>query len=77
MFSFMEGQVTPEAFGDVDDYHYAQPSRSRGCGRIEKDCNPATVITNSETKDVFTKEGIEAIVLDEGSYQSKDFTIRA
>ena len=35
------------------------------------------VITNSETKDVFTKEGIEAIVLDEGSYQSKDFTIRA
>jgi hypothetical protein len=27
----------------------------------------AMVITNSETKDVFTKEGIEAIVLDEGN----------
>ncbi len=36
----------------------------------------AKVITNSETKDAFTKVGIEAIVLDEGSYQSKDFTIR-
>src|SRR5205823_6365777 len=37
----------------------------------------AMVITNNETKDAFAKECIEAIVLDEGSYQSKDFTIRA
>src|SRR5215831_7549790 len=32
---------------------------------------------NSETKDTLTRHGIESIKLDEGSYQSKDFTIRA
>ncbi len=41
------------------------------------DLGDAMVITKSETQDALTKEGIEAMVLDEGSYQSGDFTIRA
>ncbi|GAC1391886.1 MAG: hypothetical protein NVS4B11_17180 [Ktedonobacteraceae bacterium] len=37
----------------------------------------AKVITNTEGKAAFAKEQIEVLVLEEGNYQTKNFTIRA
>jgi L-ascorbate metabolism protein UlaG (beta-lactamase superfamily) len=80
MFSFMEGQVRPDAFRDVGTIIITHNHPDHvDVAALKKivELSGAKVITNSETKDAFAKEGIEAIVLDEGSYQSKDFTIRA
>jgi L-ascorbate metabolism protein UlaG (beta-lactamase superfamily) len=80
MFSFMEDQVTPDAFRDVRTIIITHNHPDHvDVAALKKivDLSGAMVITNSETKDALTREGIEAIVLDEGSYQSKDFTIRA
>ena len=80
MFSFIEGQVTPDAFRDVGTilitHNYPHHMDVAALKKIVE-LSGALVITNSETKDALTQEGIEAMVLDEGSYQSKDFTIRA
>ena len=80
LFSFMEGQVTPEAFRDVGTiiitHNHPDHLDMASLGSIVQ-LSGATVITNSETKAALGKEGIEATVLDEGSYQSKDFTVRA
>jgi L-ascorbate metabolism protein UlaG (beta-lactamase superfamily) len=80
MFSFMEGQVTPDAFRDVGTIivtHNHPDHMDVAALKKIVELSGAKVITNSETKDACTKEGIEAMVLEEGSYQSKDFTIRA
>ena len=80
MFSFLEGQVTPEAFRDVGTiiitHNHPDHVDVVSLKKIVE-LSGATVITNSQTKDAFAREGIEAMVLEEGSYQSKDFTIRA
>ena len=80
LFSFMEGQVTPDAFRDVRTIIITHNHPDHvDVAALKKivELSGAKVITNSETQDAFTKEGIEAMVLDEGSYQSKDCTIRA
>jgi L-ascorbate metabolism protein UlaG (beta-lactamase superfamily) len=78
--SFVEGQVTPEVFRDVGTiiitHNHPDHVDVTALKKI-MELSGAMVITNSETKSAFTKEGIEAMVLDEGRYQSKDFTIRA
>ena len=80
MFSFLEGQVTPEAFRDVGTiiitHNHPDHVDVVSLKKIVE-LSGATVITNSQTRGAFAREGIEAMVLDEGSYQSKDFTIRA
>ena len=80
MFSFMEGLVKPDAFRDVGTIIVTHNHPDHvDVAALKKivEFSGAMVITNTETKDAFTREGIEAIVLDKGSYQSKDFTIRA
>jgi L-ascorbate metabolism protein UlaG (beta-lactamase superfamily) len=80
MFSFMQGQVTPDAFRDVGTIIITHNHPDHvDVAALQKivELSGAMVITNSETQDALTKEGIESIVLDEGSYRSKDFTIRA
>ncbi len=80
MFSFMQGQVTPDAFNDVGTIIITHNHPDHvDVAALQKivELSGAMVITNSETQDALTKGGIESIVLDEGSYQSKDFTIRA
>jgi L-ascorbate metabolism protein UlaG (beta-lactamase superfamily) len=80
MFSFMEGQVTPDAFRDVGTIIITHNHLDHvDVAALQKivELSSAMVITNSETQDALTKEGIESRVLEEGSYQSKDFTIRA
>jgi L-ascorbate metabolism protein UlaG (beta-lactamase superfamily) len=80
MFSFMEDQVTPDTFRDVGTIIITHNHPDHlDVAALQKivELSGAMVITNSETKDVLTKQGIEAMVLEEGSYQSKDFTIRA
>jgi L-ascorbate metabolism protein UlaG (beta-lactamase superfamily) len=79
MFSFMEGQVKPDTFRDVRTIiitHNHPDHMDVAALKKIVELSGSMVITNSETKDTLTKQGIEAIVLDEGSYQSKDFTIR-
>src|SRR5947209_1646246 len=79
VFSFMEGQVSPEAFRDVGTIIITHNHPDHvDVSALKKivELSGATVITNSETKAAFAKEGIEATVLDEGSFQSKNFTIR-
>jgi L-ascorbate metabolism protein UlaG (beta-lactamase superfamily) len=80
MFSFMQGQVTPDSFRDVGTIIITHNHPDHvDVAALQKivELSGAMVITNSETQDALTKEGIESIVLDQGSYQSKDFTIRA
>lgn len=79
MFSFMEGQVTPEAFRDVGTIIITHNHPDHvDVSALKKivELSGAMVITNSETKVAFAREGIEAMVLEEGSFQSKNFTIR-
>jgi len=80
MFSFMESQVTPDAFRDVRTIIITHNHPDHvDVAALKKivELSGAMVITNSETKETLSREVIEAMVLDEGSYQSKDFTVRA
>ena len=59
MFSFMEGQVTPDAFRDVGTIIITHNHPDHvDVAALKKivELSGAKVITNSETKDVFTKE---------------------
>ncbi len=68
LFSFMEGQLTPDAFRDVGTIIITHNHPDHvDVVALQKivELSGALVITNSETKDALSKEGIEAMVLGE------------
>ncbi len=80
IFSFIEGAVQPETFKDISTiiltHQHPDHVDMNALKQIVALSN-ASVITNSEGKTALAKEGIEAQALDEGSQQTKNFTIRA
>ncbi len=80
IFSFNEGLVQPETFRDVTmvilTHQHPDHVDVASLKKILALSN-ASVITNSEGKTALAKEGIEATMLEEGSQQTKNFTIRA
>ncbi len=80
IFSFIEGAVQPETFKDISTiiltHQHPDHVDMNALKQIVALSN-ASVITNSEGKTALAKEGIEASALDEGSQQTKNFTIRA
>ena len=80
IFSFNEGRVQPETFGDVTTViltHQHPDHVDMAALKKILALSNASVITNGEGKTALAKEGIEATVLEEGSQQTKNFTIRA
>jgi L-ascorbate metabolism protein UlaG (beta-lactamase superfamily) len=66
MFSFMEGLVTPDAFKDVGTIIITHNHPDHvDVAALQKivELSGAMVITNSETQDALTKEGIKALAL--------------
>ena len=80
IFSFIEGAVQPETFKDISTiiltHQHPDHVDMNALKQIVALSN-ASVITNSQGKTALAKEGIEASVLEEGSQQTKNFTIRA
>ena len=80
IFSFIEGAVKPETFKDISTiiltHQHPDHVDVNALKKIVALSN-ASVITNSEGKVALAKEGIEAQVVEEGSHQTKNFTIRA
>ncbi|MDQ6662439.1 MAG: MBL fold metallo-hydrolase [Chloroflexota bacterium] len=80
IFSFKEGKVDPETFKDVSTviitHQHPDHVDIPALKKILQN-SKASVITNTEGKTSLEKEGIEASVLEEGNYQTKNFTIRA
>lgn len=80
IFSFIEGAVRPETFQDISTiiltHQHPDHVDINALKQIVTLSN-ASVLTNSEGKTTLAKEGIEANVLEEGSQQTKNFTIRA
>jgi len=80
VFSFIEGKVRPETFSDVSTIIITHQHPDHVDMAMLKEIvtkSGATVLTNSEGKTAFAKEGIAATILEEGNYQTKNFTIRA
>jgi L-ascorbate metabolism protein UlaG (beta-lactamase superfamily) len=80
VFSFVEGKVRPETFQDVSTIILTHQHPDHVDINALKNIlaqSQATVVTNTEGKDVLAKEGIEVQVLEAGEYQTKNFTIRA
>ncbi len=80
IFSFIEGAVRPETFRDVSTViltHQHPDHVDISALKQILALSNASVVTNSEGKAALAKEGIEAQVLEEGSQQTKNFTVRA
>ena len=80
IFTFNEGLVQPETFRNVTTViltHQHPDHVDMAALKKILALSNASVITNSEGKAALAKEGIEATALDEGSQQTKNFTIRA
>jgi L-ascorbate metabolism protein UlaG (beta-lactamase superfamily) len=79
-FSFVEGKVSPATFKDVSTVvithshpdHVDIPSLKKILANSK-----ASVVTNTEGKTALEKEQIQAIVLEEGDYQTRNFTLHA
>ncbi len=79
-FSFIEGKVRPDTFKDVATViltHEHPDHVDISALKSILALSGASVITNSEGKTALAKENIEARVLEEGDYQTKNVTIRA
>lgn len=80
IFSFVEGKVSPETFKDVSmvviTHQHPDHIDISSLKKILENSN-ASVVTNAEGKAALEKEHIETRVLEEGSYQTKNFTLRA
>lgn len=80
IFSFIEQRVRPETFKDVSivilTHQHPDHVDMVALKSILAESG-ASVITNSEGKSALAKENIEVRVVEEGSYQSKNCTIRA
>jgi len=80
IFSFVEGKVSPATFKDVSTVvithshpdHVDIPSLKKILANSK-----ASVVTNTEGKTALEKEQIQAIVLEEGDYQTRNFTLHA
>lgn len=80
IFSFVEGKVRPETFKDVSTIILTHSHPDHVDISALKSIlaqSGASVVTNTEGKTSLAKENIEARVLEEGNYQTKNFTIRA
>jgi len=80
VFSFIEGKVHPEVFRDVTTIIITHQHPDHVDISALKNIvahSGASVVTNAEGKKTLEKENIEARVLEEGNYQTKNFTIRA
>jgi L-ascorbate metabolism protein UlaG (beta-lactamase superfamily) len=80
IFSFVEGKVHPETFKDVSMIiltHQHPDHVDISALKTILARSGATVMTNTEGKTALAKENIEVRVLEEGNYQTKNFTIRA
>lgn len=80
IFSFIEGKVQPETFKDVSTVILTHQHPDHVDMSALKDIlakSGASVLTNAEGQKALAKENIEAKVLEEGTYQTKNFTIRA
>lgn len=79
-FSFVEGAVHPETFKDVSTviitHQHPDHVDIPALKKILEN-NRAAVITNTEGKTALEKEHIETVVLEEGTYQTKNCTIQA
>ena len=79
-FSFLDGRVTPETFGDVSTVvltHDHPDHVDLEALRAILKRSRATLLTNGDVAGRLAKEGIEAVVLDEGTRQAGPFTLRA
>ena len=80
IYSFVEGKVSPATFKDVSTVvithshpdHVDIPSLKKILANSK-----ASVVTNTEGKTALEKEQIQAIVLEEGDYQTRNFTLHA
>ncbi len=79
-FSFVEGRVRPETFGDVstvvlthDHPDHIDLDALRQILKLSR----ATVVANGEVADRLRQEGIEVSVLEEGTRQAGPFALRA
>ncbi len=80
IFSFIEGKVRPDTFKDVSTViltHGHPDHVDMSALKSILALSGASVLTNSEGKTALAKENIEAQVLEEGDYQTKNLTIRA
>ncbi len=80
VFSFVEGKVRPETFSDVTTIIITHQHPDHVDMAMLKEIiakSGATVLTNSEGKTTFAMQGIEAMLLEEGSHHTKNCTIRA
>jgi L-ascorbate metabolism protein UlaG (beta-lactamase superfamily) len=80
VFSFIEQRVRPETFKDVSTiiltHQHPDHVDINALKSIVAESG-ASVITNSEGKAALAKENIDVTVVEEGSYQTKNYTIRA
>ncbi len=80
LFSFNEGRVNPEIFKDVSTIiiTHAHPDHLdvQAVKKIAEQSG-ATIITNGDGRDALAKENLQATVLEDGSHQTKNYTIRA
>ncbi len=80
VFSFIEQKVRPETFKDVSTIILTHQHPDHVDMNALKSIlaeSGASVITNSEGKTALAKENIDVRVVEEGSYATKNFTIRA
>lgn len=80
IFSFAEGKVSPATFKDVATVVITHPHPDHlDIPSLKKilEMSKASVVTNTEGKAALAKEQIQAIVLEEGDYQTRNFTLHA
>ena len=80
IFSFVEGKVSPATFKDVSTVVITHPHPDHvDIPSLKKILanSKASVVTNTEGKTALEKEQIQAIVLEEGDYQTRNFTLHA
>lgn len=80
IFSFVEGKVNPATFKDVSTVVITHPHPDHvDIPSLKKilASSGASVVTNTEGKTALEKEQIQAIVLEEGNYQTRNFTLHA
>jgi L-ascorbate metabolism protein UlaG (beta-lactamase superfamily) len=80
IYSFIEGKVSPATFKDVSTViitHQHPDHVDIASLKQILASSGASVVTNAEVKTVLEKEQIQAIVLEEGNYQTRNFTLHA
>ena len=80
IFSFVEGKVSPATFKDVSTVVITHPHPDHvDIPSLKKILanSKASVVTNTEGKTALEKEQIQVIVLEEGDYQTRNFTLHA